>query len=127
VSALLLQAARGANQDLLEFGGVIDEALRIGSIHCQSEVESYDAVTSAPRFDVPGSDPVTQRAYEYYENALCIFTDGARDLTLHCSSFLRGESENKPLIPPQEWALARQRTNEAAELLNQAIRWLEQR
>lgn len=128
VAALLLWALRNTNQQLLEFGGLIDEAVRsTGEIRCQPTVDLYGAIVSAPTFDVTGCDAVTQRAYGTYREALEVFGGGARDMVGACRAYLNDEADQKGFIPFQQWGLARQRTNDAAELINQAIRWLEQR
>jgi hypothetical protein len=125
---LLLWALHNTNQQLLEFGGLIDEAVRSRVLRCQPTVNLYDAIiTGAPTFDVSGCDAVTQRAYGTYREALEVFGDGARDMTGNCREWLIDPTQDGTGIPFQQWGLARQRTNDAAELINQAIRWLEER
>jgi hypothetical protein len=125
---LLLWALHNTNQQLLEFGGLIDEATRsTGVIRAQPTVDLYDAILSAPTFDVTSCDAVTQRAYGNYREAVEVFRDGARDMVGACRAYLNDEPGQKGFTPFQQWGLARQRTNDAAELINQAIRWLEQR
>jgi hypothetical protein len=110
---------------LLLFGGVLDST--DGGISARDVIERYEAVVNAPTYDVSGSDPVTQRAYEYYREAVDLFADGARDMVERARGFLAGDDPNKGnAITWQQYGPARQRTNEAAELVNHAIRWLEQ-
>ena len=105
----------------------MDEAVRSGVLHCQPTVDLYDAIIAdAPVFDVSGCDEVTQYAYNAYRQAIDVVSDGARDMAGNCRDWLADPREDG-VVPFQQWGLARQRTNEAAELVNQAIRWLEQR
>jgi hypothetical protein len=127
VAALLLWALHNTNQQLLEFGGLMDEIPSSGVIRAQPTVDLYDAILSAPTFDVTSCDAVTQRAYGNYREAVEVFRDGARDMVGACRAYLNDEPGQKGFTPFQQWGLARQRTNDAAELINQAIRWLEQR
>ena len=128
IAALLLGVLHNTNQRLLEFGGLIDEAVRsTGEIRCQPTADLYDAIMNSPAFDVTGCDAVTQRAYGTYREALEVFGDGARDMVGACRAYLNDEADQKGFIPFQQWGLGRQRTNDAAELINQAIRWLEER
>jgi hypothetical protein len=124
---LLLWALHNTNQQLLEFGGLIDGGIRAGEIHAQPTVDLYDAIVNTPTFDVTGCDAVTQRAYGNYREAVELFRDGARDMVGACRAYLNDEPGQKGFTPFQQWGLARQRTNDAAELINQAIRWLEGR
>ena len=110
VAALLLWALRNTNQQLLEFGGLIDGGIRAGEIHAQPVVDLYDAIVGAPTFDVTGCDAVTQRAYGNYREAVEVFRDGARDMVGAGRAYLNDEADQKGFIPFQQWGLARQRT-----------------
>ena len=115
------------NQQLLEFGSLIDEAVRSGVLRCQSTVDLYDAIIAdAPTYDMSGYDAVTQRAYDHYRQTVDVFENGAWDMVHACHDYLNSEPDEKGFIPFQQWGLARQRVNDAGELVNQAIRWLEE-
>lgn len=128
ISALLLQTMHEVNQNLLSFGGLMDAAVRSGELSPQEIVSLYDIIVNAPTYDVSHCDAVTQRAYEFYREAIRLFSDGARDLAEAGRGYLNDpDSQKGGSIPRQQFGLARQRTNDAQEPLNQAIRWLEQR
>lgn len=122
-SAALLAAMKDSRADIESFGGLIDTALREGFVDCLVVVNTYDAVAGAPTFDVSGSSSLIQGAYGSYRAAIDIFTTGARDMTQNCRDFLADPSGGT--IPFQQWGLARQKVNDALNVLIPAIDSLE--
>lgn len=93
-------------------------AVRTGTISAQAVVDLYDLTVAAPTYDVSGSSDRVQNAYHNYRTAVEVFAAGARDMTQNCRDYLAGGSGG---IPFQQWGVARQRVNDALEVLNPAI------
>lgn len=123
ITATLLQTLRDTRDKLQRFGGLIDSALRSGSISCQDVVDLYDGIAGAPTYDVRESGAIVQNAYNNYRSSVQIFTTGARDMTQNCRDFLADPSGGS--IPFQQWGLARQEVNKALDVLHPAIQSLE--
>jgi len=97
------------------FGGLIDSALRQGSINCEDVVNQYLTIAGAPQFDPGGfAGP-----YQAYRAAVDLFTAKSHDIYQNCADFLANPSGGS--IPFQQWGAARQSVNEAVDLLRQAI------
>ena len=101
------------------FGGMIDNAIREGSINCFAVVNTYDGAVSAPSFDASGGSAAEQNAYAGYRAAVATFAEGTRDMSENCRNFL-ADPENSGPIPFQQWGLGRQKVNEALDILHQA-------
>ena len=123
-SSSLLQTMQAVHGDFASFGGLIDVALREGIIDCGIVVSSYDRIAGAPIIDVSGSSAVAQNAHAGYRAAVVTFTDGARDMAQNCRDFLAAPDAGGG-IPFQQWGLARQRVNDASDILHQALQSLE--
>lgn len=98
---------------------MIDIAIGQGYVDCSEVVLRYDTLVDSPTFDVAGSDATVAQAYDLYRQGVAVFASGARDMAQNCRDFI--ESGGGGSIPFQQWGLARQRVNEAIELLNQGL------
>ncbi len=118
----LLQLLVSTRQKLQGFGGMIDSALRDGVISCREVVDSYDALVKSPTYETGSWSTTEKNAYNAYRNSIDVFANGARDMNQNCADFLA--SPNPGTIPFQQWGLARQRVNEALDILHPAIQAL---
>jgi hypothetical protein len=117
----LLQTMRSIRRDMESYGGLIDAALRGDPVPCATIVEIYDRIARAPTMTV-GSNQ--QNAYNSYRASLEMFLTGTRDMTQNCRDFLaRGDGAGT--IPFQQWGLARQKVNDALDILIPVIVSLE--
>lgn len=119
----LLETLLTTRSSLQSFGGMIDTALRNGTISCLDVVNLYDAIAGAPTYDVSGESETAQYAYNTFREAITIFTTGASDMTQNCRDFL-ADTSGGTTIPFQQWGLARQEVNTALDTLHPAIQSL---
>lgn len=122
ITAALLESMNSLRRNLEVFGGLIDVALNTGTIKAQEVVDLYDLTVAAPTYDVTWSSDSVQNAYNSYRTAVDIFAAGARDMAQNCRDFLAGGGGT---IPFQQWGVARQRVNDALDVLIPAIEILE--
>jgi hypothetical protein len=122
--AALLDSMQTAREDMRNFAGLIDVALREGYISCQQVVDLYAKIVNAPTYDVSAGSPVVQNAYGAYRAAIDIFATGARDMNQNCSDFLASGGSGTG-IPFQQWGMARDQVDEALKILDPAIESLQ--
>jgi len=123
VAEQLLTAMQTARDQMLSFGGMIDQAIGQGFIDCQEVVNVYDAIAAAPTFNVAGTSQTTQFGYGAYRQAIDVFANGTWDMTQNCRDFLVNPSGGS--IPFQQWGAARQAVNNATDILSPAISSME--
>lgn len=119
-TAQLLDSMKSVQSDLQRMGGMIDNAVRTGSVNCRDVVSTYDRIAGAPTYSGLSGEAVS--AYSSYRSAITTFTNGARDMRQNCADFLAGGSGS---IPFSQWGRARQAVNQALDTLNPAIDRLE--
>ena len=122
-SSELLRAMRSTRQDLEGLGGVIDDAVRSGVLHCQRTVDLHASILNAPVVDVSGGSDVTQWANARYRQAIQVYSEGGTALAEGCSNWLEGEG--KDIVAAQTWTRARKSVNDALEILIPAVEKLE--
>lgn len=118
VRTALLSVMKSVQSDIGSFGGLIDTAVRVGYINCNTVIATYDRIVNAQRFDTSASSGNVKQAHTSYEAAINTFAAGTRDMTANCRN--PGGS-----IPFQQWGVARQNVNNALDILNPAIERLE--
>lgn len=122
IDETLLSTMTQVRTNMLNFGGMIDSAIRSGLISCQEVVQTYDNVVLAPTFDVANATPTVQNAHAAYRAAIDVFENGARDMAENCRNAIAGNSGTS--IGAQQWGLARQEVNAAVDIIHPAIQSL---
>ena len=122
MAAALLVQMTTTRGHMLSFGGQIDSALGGGPFYCVDSVNLYDAVVSAPTMDVSAASPEVQNAYGHYRASIDVFRDGAGDMAGNCREAISGNEGTT--IGYHQWAMARQKVNEAIDVLSPGIKIL---
>lgn len=102
------------------YGGMIDFALRRGSIDCQQIVNTYDAILNAPTYDVTNANDLVKNAYPAYRSAITVFTNASRDMSENCRNFL-ANPEQSGGIDALQWGMARLEVGTAVSIIQPAI------
>ena len=118
----LLSSMQVARNNMVQFGGLIDQAVNSGSIDCNVVVNLYDTISRSPTYSTAGEGATVVNAYNAYRSAIATFTEGARDMTQNCRDFLASGGAGS--IPFQQWGFARQQVNVALDIINPAIQSL---
>ncbi|MCB0009754.1 MAG: hypothetical protein KDE04_24985, partial [Anaerolineales bacterium] len=118
----LLYTMQVARNNMVQFGGLIDQAVNSGSIDCSVVVSLYETISRSPTYGTAGEGTTVVNAYNAYRSAITTFTNGARDMTQNCRDFLASGGAGS--IPFQQWGVARQQVNVALDTINPAIQSL---
>ncbi len=120
LQAVLLASMLQTRINIDAYGGMIDGALRSGSVDCQDIVNTYDAIKNAPTYDVTNASDLVKNAYPAYRSAIDVFTNASRDMSENCRSWLADPSQGGG-IDAQQWGLARSEVGTAVGILQPAI------
>ena len=120
LQAVLLASMLQTRIHIDAYGGMIDGALRSGSVDCNDIVNTHDAIKNAPTYDVTNGNDLVKNAYPAYRSAIDVFTDASRDMSENCRSWLADPSQRGG-IDAQQWGLARSKVGTAVSILQPAI------
>ena len=117
----LLEEMVTTRDQMLNFGGTIDAAdLGGSSTNCVVLVNLYDEIVDAPTMDVSAEAPEVQNGYNAFQTSVSIFHEGTKDMIAHCREFVDGVISSVD-IPDLQMTAARQKVNEATDILAPGI------
>lgn len=116
----LLEEMVTTRDQMLSFGGTIDTILGGSPTDCVVLVNIHDEIVDVPTMDVSAEAPEVQHTYNIFQTSVSVFQSGTKELIAHCREFVDGIKTSVD-IPDLQMTVARQKVNEATDILAPGI------